>query len=196
MSLASLLGQRPVVVAVAGPNGAGKTTFYNSHLESIGLHLVNADFLVRQLRIGPYEAAKVADSIRRDLIEQGESFVFETVFSDPVGDKIAFLKQASQAGYTVVMCFIGNSGAAISDDRVAIRVSQGGHDVPKHKIIERYPGVMANLKSALRELPHVWGFDNEDTNRTFRLVAIAENGRLTRLEAPTPVWLRPLLPSR
>ena len=95
-----------------------------------GLRFVNADVLARALKINPYEAATVADSLRRELVRQRESFVFETVFSDPVGDKLGFLQDAAAAGYTVVLCFIGISGAEVSEQRVAMRVTQGGHDVP------------------------------------------------------------------
>src|SRR5271155_1917906 len=112
--MSSLLDQRPVVVAVAGPNGAGKTTFYHAHLQPVGLRLVNADVLARELELGPYEAAKVAGVIRGELLRQRESFVFETVFSDPAGDKLSFLKEARLAGYAVVLCFIGTSGPDVS----------------------------------------------------------------------------------
>jgi len=64
------------------------------------------------------------------LVAQGESFVFETVFSDPVGDKLKFLRRASTRGYTVVLCFIGLASPELCDERVAMRVLQGGHDVP------------------------------------------------------------------
>ena len=77
---------RPIVVAIAGPNGAGKTTFYEAHIQPAGLRFVNADDLARELEVDAYEAADVAGSLRETLLEQGESFVFETVFSDPVGD--------------------------------------------------------------------------------------------------------------
>jgi hypothetical protein len=46
--------------------------------------------------------AKMADSLRRELVKQRESFVFETVFSDPAGDKLALLEDAATAGYTVI----------------------------------------------------------------------------------------------
>src|SRR5271168_5018989 len=101
------LDDRPVVVAIAGPNGAGKTTFYFSHLEAAGLRFVNADMLARELDIEPYAAARVADSLRRELLAQRESFIFETVFSDPAGEKLEFLKQACAAGYNTILCFIG-----------------------------------------------------------------------------------------
>lgn len=187
------LDRRPVIVALAGPNGAGKSTFYRAHLEEAGLRFVNADVLSRELRIGPYEAAKVADSLRRELVKQRESFVFETVFSDPAGDKLAFLKDAAAAGYTVILCFIGISGPATSEQRVAIRVSQGGHDVPTDKLQTRFPRTLTNLRSALRELPHVWVFDNDDLRHPFRLVTVYANGQPVRSQKPIPQWLASVL---
>ena len=187
------LDRRPVIVALAGPNGAGKSTFYRAHLEEAGLRFVNADVLSRELKIGPYDAAKMADSLRRELVKQRESFIFETVFSDPAGDKLAFLKDAAAAGYTVILCFIGISGPATSEQRVAMRVSQGGHDVPTNKLQTRYPRILANLRSALRELPHVWVFDNDDLRHPFRLVTVYANGQPVGLQKPTPRWLASVL---
>lgn len=187
------LDRRPVVLALAGPNGAGKTTFYFSHLRAAGLRLVNADVLARELDLDAYAAARLADSLRRELIAQRESFVFETVFSNPVGEKIEFLRQASEAGYTTILCFIGISGADVSDQRVAMRISQGGHDVPQAKLRERFPRVLANLKSAIGVLPHVWVYDNDDLARPFRLVAVVENGNVVRLNLPVPRWLKTVL---
>jgi predicted ABC-type ATPase len=185
--------QRPLVVALAGPNGAGKTTFYHAHLQPAGLRFVNADVLARELDLEPYAAATVADALRRELVNQRECFVFETVFSDPVGDKLAFLKEAITAGYTVVLCFIGISGPKTSEQRVAMRVSQGGHDVPTDKLRSRYPRTLANLKTAIRELPHVVIFDNDDLHTPFRRVAIFESGQQTFRQPPLPRWLTKLL---
>ena len=188
------IDRRPVIVALAGPNGAGKTTFYYAHLQPAGLRFVNADVLARELRIEPYAAARVASAIRRELVNQRESFSFETVFSDPVGEKLAFLKDVAQAGYNTILCFIGTASPRISEQRVAMRVSQGGHDVPAKKLQERFPRILANLKAAFRELPNVWVFDNNDLRTPYRLVAIAQNGRVVKLQRPVPRWLAPLLP--
>jgi predicted ABC-type ATPase len=190
----SPLDQRPIIVAVAGPNGAGKTTFYQSHLQPSGLPMVNADRLALELDLPPYQAAEVAAAIRRELVEQRESFVFETVFSDPAGDKLAFLKEAGSAGYTVLLCFIGISGPQRCEERVAMRVSQGGHDVPADKLHERYPRTLTNLRNAIGELPYVWAFDNDNLARPFRLVAVCENGHVKSLNPPVPAWLHAILP--
>jgi predicted ABC-type ATPase len=122
-------------------------------------------------------------------VEQRTSFVFETVFSDPVGDKLAFLRRAEAKGYTVVLCFIGLDGPERSEERVAMRVLQGGHDVPAEKLKARFPRTMKNLGGAIRELPHVLVFDNGDLRRPFRKIAVFERGRMIERHAPLPRWL-------
>jgi predicted ABC-type ATPase len=183
------LDKRPVIVAVAGPNGAGKSTFYEAHLKPAGLRFINADVLAGELGIDAYQAAEVAAKLRQELVSQGESFVFETVFSDPVGDKLTFLKEAARQGYSVALCFIGIANADRSEERVAMRVSQGGHDVPTDKLTARFPRTMANLKQAIKDLPCVAIFDNDDLAAPFRLVAIYQQGRSTFSVSPNPHWL-------
>jgi predicted ABC-type ATPase len=186
--------RRPIVVTIAGPNGAGKTTFFRAHLASAGLRFVNADVLAAELAVEPYEAARLADALRWALVERRESFVFETVFSDPVGEKVAFLAEATRCGYVVVLCYIGLSGSDQSVERVAMRVSQGGHDVPDDKLRSRFPRTLANLQSAIARLPHVLIYDNSDLDVPYRQVAVFDRGHLRHLRDPVPEWLRPLLP--
>jgi predicted ABC-type ATPase len=187
------LDRRPVVVALAGPNGTGKTTFYEAHLKAGGLRFLNADILAGELGLDAYQAAEVAARLRQEFVSQDESFVFETVFSDPVGDKLAFLKQAAQQGCAVIMCFIGLADSDRSEERVAMRVTQGGHDVPTGKLAARFPRTMTNLKQAIRELPCVFVFDNDDLRTPFRLAAFFQNGRRTFLAKSVPSWLDAVL---
>jgi predicted ABC-type ATPase len=156
----SQFDRRPIVVAIAGPNGAGKTTFFYAHLAPAGLRFVNADVLTAELGLAPDGAARMADVLRRELLQRGESFAFETVLSDPVGEKVAFLDEATRRGHTVVLCYIGLAGPEQSIERVAMRVSQGGHEVPDDKLRSRFPRTLANLRAAISRLPHVLVFDN------------------------------------
>jgi predicted ABC-type ATPase len=157
---------------------------------------VNADVIARELNVDPYRAVKIASSIREELVRQRESFVFETVFSDTAGEELAFFRETARIGYTVVLCFIGTSGPAVSEERVAMRVSQGGHDVPKEKLIARYPRILRNLRRAIRELPHVWIFDNDDLAMPFRRIAECRDGGIVKIFSSIPAWLEPLLPSK
>ena len=194
MGLKPLLERRPIAVALAGPNRAGKSTFYDGILANTGLYFVNADALALSIGTDAYEAADLANKLRRQLVEQRASFIFETVFSDPVGDKLDFLKSAEKAGYAVLLIFVGIAGPEISDLRVAMRASQGGHDVPRNKLVDRYPRTMSNLKRSLVEIANVWVYDHSDLDAGYRLVATREGGRKVELHGTTPDWLRPLLP--
>ncbi|MCF6202821.1 MAG: AAA family ATPase [Methylococcaceae bacterium] len=73
---------------LAGGNGAGKSTLYKTRLEPLGLSFINADILAKQLypdqaEQRSYEAAKIAELMRFQLLQQGRTFCFETVFSHP-----------------------------------------------------------------------------------------------------------------
>lgn len=187
------LDRCPVIAAIAGPNGAGKTTFFHAHLSNVGLRFLNAHEIARELDVSAYEAAGIADALRRELVRQRESFVFETVLSDPAGEKVTFLGEAVAAGYNVILCFIGVSDPETSEQRVAMRVSQGGHDVPSEKLAARFPRTMANLRATIKTLPVVLIFDNNDIAVPFRKVAEVKNGKLLTLSEPVPEWLRAIL---
>ncbi len=184
-----VLDARPIIVALAGPNGAGKTTFYHAHLGASGLRFINADNIAAETNFGAYEAADLANALRLELFRQRESFVFETVFSDPIGDKLTFLKEAADSGYAVVLCYIGIANAAISEERVAMRVSQGGHDVPAEKLGTRFVRTLANLKGAIKKLPLVLIYDNSDLSAPFRRIAEYRQGAAHFLAPDLPEWL-------
>ena len=191
-----LLSHRPIVVAVAGPNGAGKSSFHATYLRRANLLFINADQISLQTGVSAYKAAELAEEWRRGLVEQRDSFVFETVLSDPVGAKLDFLKTAEAKGYTVLLIFIGIDGPQSSEHRVAMRVSKGGHDVPQDKIQQRYPRTMKNLQRAFLEISNVRVYDNSDLDRPYRLIASRDAGQDVIVYPPAPKWLRPLLPSR
>ena len=93
----------------------------------------------------------------------------------------------------MILCFIGISGPQVSEQRVAMRVTQGGHDVPSEKLITRYPRTLANLQAAIHDLPHVRVYDNDDLRTPFRKVAVFERGRAISMHKPVPKWLRQIL---
>lgn len=187
------LDRRPLLVAIAGPNGAGKTSLYRAFFQDLDLSYVNADDLARELDATPYEAAALAAEVRAALVADRESFIFETVFSDPAGDKLAFLRSAVTQGYTVILVFIGLADVEQSEARVAQRVLTGGHDVPTEKLTARFPRTLENLRRAIRELPYVVVYDNSDTTRPFEPVAAFVAGAEVGASAPVPGWLRPLV---
>lgn len=143
-----------MLVVLVGPNGAGKSTFYKRHLQAIKLPFINADLLARALieagapagEATERLAADLAEQRRQEMVRKHESFITETVFSDPVGAKVNALREAQTAGYTVVLIFICVESAELSALRVQSRVQDGGHDVPRDKIGPRYERMRTNVK--------------------------------------------------
>ena len=71
------LGQSPGDCRDRRSKRRGKTTVFHSHLREAGLRFINADDIARELKITSYEAAELTDALRRELVRQRESFVFD-----------------------------------------------------------------------------------------------------------------------
>jgi len=160
-----------------------------SYLRGTGLMFVNADEITRQLGIPNTEAARAADAVRAELLKNKTSFITETVFSDPHGAKLQFLRDAMAAGYEVRLLYIGLSGAALSEARVVSRVHNGGHDVPSDRLPRRYQQSLKNLKEALSFVPEVHVYDNSSNRDPFRQVLHPKNGKPVSVVEPLPAWL-------
>jgi predicted ABC-type ATPase len=188
-----LLKQSPVQLVLTGSNGAGKSTFYESYLKDSGLPFVNADAIAKQMRLvvpeGAYQAAQIATQKRIELTNCGLSFIFETVFSDTGGHKLAEFAQARAEGYTVAMIFIGIDSTQLSRARVINRVARGGHDVPDDKLDERFPRTLANLTTALTRLDWVLLLDNSSAIQPYRPIALVAAGELRWITSDLlPTW--------
>lgn len=182
---------------LAGGNGAGKTTFYNLYLARYGIKFVNADLIAKD--IDPenpegfsYHAATVAAKIREDLIAQGVSFCFETVFSHE--SKIDFIAQAKTNGYKIILVYIHLFDSSLNEGRVYQRVSEGGHEVPTEKIYSRIPRTIKNIKTALSIVDEARILDNSSKDDPFRQIIVMKAGKYEAKADPLPAWARDLLP--
>jgi predicted ABC-type ATPase len=183
---------------LAGGNGAGKSTFHRLFLQPLGLHFVNADIIARTLAPDntvdiSYQAARLAETLRTDLLRQGRSFCFETVFSHP--SKIDFLAQAKTLGYETILVYIHLQHSQLNLARVAQRVSEGGHGVPDDKVVTRIPRTMAHIQTAfqLADLSRI--YDNSRHDAPFAPVAEIRQGSLSLLTSTPPSWLDQVLPA-
>jgi predicted ABC-type ATPase len=147
---------------VVGPNGAGKSTFVELVLAPLrpGVTFVNADVIAAQRwpedpQSHSYEAAQIAASTRNRLLQLGEPFLAETVFSHP--SKLDLLDDAVAAGYHVELHVL-LVPEELSVHRVAARVASGGHAVPEEKIRGRYGRLWPLVADAIdrASVAHVW----------------------------------------
>ena len=181
---------------LAGGNGAGKSTFYNLHLAKYGIKFVNADLIAKDIDSEnpegvSYHAATVAANIREDLISQGVSFCFETVFSHE--SKIDFLAQAKANGYKIILVYIHLFDSSLNEARVKQRVSEGGHSVPTEKIHSRIPRTMKHIKTALSIVEEARILDNSSKDDPFQQIIVMKSGNYEVKAETLPKWARELL---
>jgi predicted ABC-type ATPase len=165
---------------VVGPNGAGKTTFVRKTLIPVlppGVVFVNADEIARQRwpedpEGNSYEAAQVAEATRTALIEAGQAFIAETVFSHP--SKLELIDAAHAAGYTVFLHVL-LVPEDLSVARVAYRVAAGGHSVPEEKIRQRHRRLWRLVAVAMARADAATVYDNS-SNEGPRIVAQVAGG--------------------
>ncbi len=133
--------------------------------KKLGLHAllgqmtVNASLVLRVP--GPfnsYLASVLADAIRRELLQEGKTFTFETVMSSR--DKVDFMKEARERGYRVYLYFVATDDPDINLDRVRRRVMQGGHPVPADKVRKRYRESIDLMTEACEVAHRAYIFDN------------------------------------
>lgn len=153
---------------IAGCNGAGKTTASFTILPEIleCKEFVNADEIAKGL--SPFQPEKVAFEAGRimlervdNLINSNSNFAFETTLSTK-SYKHRIL-QAKEKGYTIKLLFFWLPSVEMAVDRVAMRVSEGGHNIPSEIIARRYVRGIENLFKIYIPLCDHWAiFDNSD----------------------------------
>lgn len=192
---------RPTLYFLAGPNGAGKSTVHKLLSEhGAPIPFINADLIAKLLKDIPDPdvlAQKVAELMRDHLAETRTSFATETVFSDPHGAKLAYLKRAQELGFRVVLIAVWIPSSAASAARVRQRVANGGHTVPLDKLARRYAACMQNLKAALAFVETAIVFDNSGPIENGpQLKATLHNGKINWLadKAQMPMGIAELLP--
>jgi predicted ABC-type ATPase len=187
------LSTQPQLIFLAGPNGAGKSTFYEEHLAPLGYVFLNADIFKNESGVTDREAQGFMDGARQSYLESGQSFVTETVFSDPHGAKLKFLREALDRGYEVHLIYIGLDSPDASDARVVTRVLAGGHDVPAARIPRRYAQSLQNLKEALAFVPNVTVWDNSGRPEERHIVLRVEQGKIVWRKDVLSDWLAKVL---
>ena len=181
---------------LAGGNGAGKSIFYDLYLAQYGIKFINADLIAKDINSedperSSYRAATLAARIREDLINQGMSFCFETVFSHE--SKIDFIANAKAYGYKITLIYIHLNTPELNEARVHQRVSEGGHNVPSEKIHSRIPRTMKLIETAISLVDETRLLDNSFQDDPFKQVAVLKSGKCEKLISPLPEWAKNIL---
>ncbi|NKC14116.1 MAG: AAA family ATPase [Gammaproteobacteria bacterium] len=181
----------PTLYLLAGGNGAGKSTFYRQQLAPHDIVFVNADEIAKLLDNGNSKsrdqiAWELANKQRDQLLEQGKTFAYETVFSHH--SKLDVIRDAQAGGHHVTVIYIHLSDPQLNVARVKNGYQAAErHDVPEEKIVERLKRVPGHLKKAIELADDAIVYDNSSADEPFVLVAQYEAGVLVKGE--TPPWL-------
>ena len=170
---------------ISGPNGAGKTTASYSVLPKI-LHckeFVNADEIAHGL--SPFnpegvaiEAGRLMLNRIKNLLARNESFSIETTLA--TRSYFRLIENAHQQGYEVTLLFFWLKSPEQAIERVAERVSKGGHNIPKDIIIKRYYEGIDNLFNIYMPIVDSWILvDNSITPRS--IIATGGQKQLTEI---------------
>lgn len=133
-----------------------------------------------------YAAALIADYLRCLLLENGETFSFETVMSH--NSKLSMLQGAHKKGFKIYLYFISTESPDINVGRVAARVAKGGHNVSEVKIRERYVRSMELLSAMIPYCHRCFLFDN--SGERYRWILEVEDGKTIKIMDPDiPDWV-------
>ena len=164
----------PRCIIIAGPNGAGKTTFAREFLtgEAGVVHFVNPDLIASGLSpLRPELAALAAGRLfLRELdrlAKEKRDFAFESTLSGLT--YLARLRGWKAAGYRIEIVYLRISSPRLALRRIAARVKQGGHNVPRSDVFRRFTRSLDHFNRHYRLLADRWSvYDN--SGRTAKLL--------------------------
>ena len=181
----------PRLYVIVGPNGSGKSSIItNLNLVSVCKSIINPDNFARRLSDIDDEveryilAMRECEVLRERLLTSGVDFGFETVGSRD--DKLEFMSEAREKGYSIILIFVTTSDPDINVSRAAERVRTGGHDVPEEKIRSRYERTMSRLKSYLALSDEAIVIDNSGDHP---VTVVTKDNDTVRFTADAPDWV-------
>ena len=187
----------PKLIVVAGPNGAGKTTITEKLLRHEWMEdcvYINPD-IIAQEEFGGWnspeaiiKAANHAQKMREDCLSNLQSMAFETVFSIP--EKLLFIQRAQKAGFFVRFFFICTNDPSINAQRIALRVMEGGHEVPITKIISRYYRSINNCIKAAAIADRAYFYDNSINDVDPKLLFRTVDGKIVKYYNKLAPWAK------
>ncbi len=165
----------PNIYIIAGCNGAGKTTASFTVLpEMLGCkEFVNADEIAKGL--SPFQPETVSFHAGRimleriiELIDLDVDFAFETTLTT-ISYKNT-IELARKKGYKITLLFFWLNDVKLAIERVATRVSEGGHNIPEDVIIRRYFKGLTNLTNIFIQICDYW-IVIDNSNNPYKFIA-------------------------
>ena len=160
--------EQPLCIIIAGPNGTGKTTFAREFLlkELQIVHIINANLIAAGLSpLDPslieLKAGRLFLQELKRLAQAKIHFAFETTLSGH--SYLPLLHRWKLEGYRIEMIYLRLKSSLLALERVADRVKQGGHNIPKETVLRRFDRGWKNFGDLYRPLADDWSvYENSD----------------------------------
>lgn len=101
------------------------------------------------------------------------------------------MHEAKLWGYRTLLVYVALEDPELHIERVRLRVTQGGHDIPDADIRRRHGRSMARAPEALKLADQAAVLDNSGLYP--KRVLLLENGRITWRADVIPEWVRGLI---
>jgi len=177
-------------ILIAGVNGAGKSTLYQTLTSLADIPRVNTDEIVK--KFGDWrnagdvaKAGKIAIKKIQEYFEQGITFNQETTLCG--ASIMRNIKRAKELGYQIELHYVGVNSVEIAKERIAYRVTQGGHGIPDADVERRFTESFLQLMKVIEICDMVILYDNTEA---FKRFAIYKDGQLCNLAEEFPDWYR------
>ena len=193
-----------MITVLAGVNGAGKSSLLGSSLRNNGCEYFNPDEVAKQLmtkkpELTLEEANSQAWTLGKKMLELAISHNDDYTFESTLGGNTItrILLEAAKKGTEITIIFCGLESAELHIERVAARVSKGGHHIPETKIRQRWLDSIENMMKLIMVCKNVSVFDNTTSlingkPSPKKLFAFSGNQWLSLPIKDMPKWARPL----
>ena len=192
-----------MITVIAGVNGAGKSSIVGNRIRKSGGDYFNPDEIAKSLikdtptlsqTEANSQAWKMGYDKLVDAIAYDKEYIFETTLG---GNSIAQrLFEAANKGIQVNILYVGLSSPELHLERIAHRVSKGGHNIPEQKVRERYIGSIHNMMTLLPVCNQIDVFDNSadivNSKPGFKKLFSVRNKTIKIIENNMPEWAKPL----
>lgn len=179
----------PILTLVAGPNGSGKSTI-SATLALETSVVVDPDAIARtidsdQPSRAAIPAARKAILLCRSLLTTRANFIMETTLAGR--GAISLIGDAKRAGYRIVVIYVALGDPDLQIERVRLRVSQGGHDIPDADVRRRYFRSLFRAPEAIRLADEAIVLDNAGLQPE-RMILV-RGGRIVWKSGSSPPWI-------
>ena len=179
----------PLAVFLLGTNGSGKSSLRNYlNLTDIQTNIdpdvLNRIYQVKYPHSFEIEAARQAIYMYDNALVSSMNICLESTLAGR--GTIQRIIAAKRAGYHTIAYYIGLHSLELNLERIAMRVANGGHNIPELTVRRRFTESADNLIMVRPYLDEIQILDNSEPH--FRLQYSFVNDKITKCHDLTEQW--------